>query len=105
MSVSYECCALSGRDLCDELITFPEESYRLWCVGVCNLETRRMRRPGPSATGNGRESNASIAQAIDYAVRRTKYHCRDLEYAVLWSGPKFSDIFHLTLVLPFSWDR
>jgi len=25
-------CALSGRDLCDELITCPEESYRLWCV-------------------------------------------------------------------------
>jgi len=23
---------LSGRGLCDELITRPEESYRLWCV-------------------------------------------------------------------------
>jgi len=30
---------LSGRDLCDELITRPEESYRLWCVIVCDLET------------------------------------------------------------------
>jgi hypothetical protein len=39
---------LSGRDLCDELITRPEESYRLWCVVVCDLETSRMRRPGPS---------------------------------------------------------
>jgi len=29
---------LSGRGLCDELITRPEESYRLWCVVVCNLE-------------------------------------------------------------------
>jgi hypothetical protein len=29
---------LSGRDLCDELITRPEESYRLWCVVVCDLE-------------------------------------------------------------------
>jgi len=28
---------LSGRGLCDELITRPEESYRLWCV-VCDLE-------------------------------------------------------------------
>jgi hypothetical protein len=26
---------LSGRGLCDELITLPEESYRLWCVVVC----------------------------------------------------------------------
>jgi hypothetical protein len=28
---------LSGRGLCDELITRPEESYRLWCVVVCDL--------------------------------------------------------------------
>jgi len=34
MYVSYECCVLSGRGLCDELITRPEESYRLWCVWV-----------------------------------------------------------------------
>jgi len=27
-----------GRGLCDELITRPEESYRLWCVVVCDLE-------------------------------------------------------------------
>jgi len=27
------------RGLCDELITLPEESYRLWCVVVCDLET------------------------------------------------------------------
>jgi len=33
---------LSGRGLCDELITRPEESYRLWCVVVCDLETSRM---------------------------------------------------------------
>ena len=31
------CFVLSGRGLCDELITRPEESYRLWCV-VCDLE-------------------------------------------------------------------
>jgi len=29
---------LLGRGLCDELITRPEESYRLWCVVVCDLE-------------------------------------------------------------------
>ena len=28
-------CVLSSRGLCDELITRPEESYRLWCVDVC----------------------------------------------------------------------
>ena len=36
---------LSGRGLCDELITGPEESYRLWCVVVCDLETSRMGAP------------------------------------------------------------
>ena len=29
---------LSGRGLCDELITRPEESNRLWCAVVCDLE-------------------------------------------------------------------
>jgi len=36
---------LSGRVLCDELITRPEESYRLCCVVVCDLETSRMGAP------------------------------------------------------------
>jgi hypothetical protein len=52
--VCCECCVLSGRGHCDELITRPEEYYRLWCVVVCDLETSRMRRPwsalGRSAT-------------------------------------------------------
>jgi len=43
--VCCECCVLSGRGLCDELITRPEESYRLWCVVVCDLETARMGAP------------------------------------------------------------
>ena len=55
MFVCCEYCVLSGRGLCDELITRPEESYRLWCVVVCDLETSRMRRSWPalarSATG------------------------------------------------------
>jgi hypothetical protein len=31
---SYECCVLSGRGLCDVLITRPEEPYRVWCVSL-----------------------------------------------------------------------
>ena len=34
VSVLCECCVLSGRGLCDGLITSPEESYRVWCVSV-----------------------------------------------------------------------
>jgi hypothetical protein len=36
---------LSGKGLCDELITRPEESYRLCCVVVCDLETSRIGDP------------------------------------------------------------
>jgi len=36
---------LSGRGLSDELMTRPEESYRLWCVVVCDLETSRIGAP------------------------------------------------------------
>jgi len=36
---------LSGRGLCDELITRPEESYQLCCVVVCDLETLRISAP------------------------------------------------------------
>jgi hypothetical protein len=45
------CCVvcLSGRGLCDGLITRPEESYRLWCVFVCDLETSRPMRLKPSS--------------------------------------------------------
>ena len=43
--VCCECRVLSGRGLCDELITRPEESYRLRCVVVCDLETSRICTP------------------------------------------------------------
>ena len=43
--VCCECRVLSGRGLCDELITRPEESYRLCCVVLCDLETSRMGAP------------------------------------------------------------
>ena len=36
---------MSGRGLCDELITRPEESDRLCCVVVCDLEKSRIGAP------------------------------------------------------------
>jgi hypothetical protein len=39
MDVCRECCVLSGRGLCDELINRPEESYRMWRVVLCDQET------------------------------------------------------------------
>jgi hypothetical protein len=49
MSVSCECCVLSCRGLCDELVPRPGESYRLWCdSNVFDHETSTKRVvPGP----------------------------------------------------------
>jgi hypothetical protein len=47
MSVSCECCVLSGRGLCVGLITRLEESYRVWCVSECDREDSIMMRPCP----------------------------------------------------------
>ena len=39
--LSCECCVLSGRGLCDGLITHPDESYRIWRVCDCEASTMR----------------------------------------------------------------
>jgi hypothetical protein len=45
MFVCCMCCVLSGRGLCDELITCPQESYWLCRVVVCDHEASGTRRP------------------------------------------------------------
>jgi hypothetical protein len=57
MYICCECCVLSGRGLCDELITRPEESYRLWCFVVCNLEISILRRSRPALGRSATERN------------------------------------------------
>jgi hypothetical protein len=47
MSDCCECCVLSGRGLCDELVPRPEESYRLWCVSDVRDREASMKRGGP----------------------------------------------------------
>jgi hypothetical protein len=66
MSVCYECCVLSGTGLCDELITRPEESYRLWCVVVCDLETSRTTRPWP-ALGRGTTGEYGLHWSVHFS--------------------------------------
>ena len=48
MDVCCEYCVLSGRGLCDGLITRPEESYRSWRVVVCDQEPSKPRRLKPA---------------------------------------------------------
>ena len=52
MSVCCECCVLSGRGLCKELVARPEESYRQWRVVLCDLQTSSMRRSRPIIRNN-----------------------------------------------------
>jgi hypothetical protein len=47
ISVSFECCVLSGRGLCVGLITRPEESYRGWRVWVCISKSQQWVGLGP----------------------------------------------------------
>jgi hypothetical protein len=51
---------LSGRGFSDELITRPEESYRLCCV-VCDLETSRIGAPYIYDVSNLRVNNILCA--------------------------------------------
>jgi len=60
MSVSRECCVLSGRGHCDELITRPEKSYRLWCVVVCDLENL-VNEEAMAQWGLSRQKQTNIA--------------------------------------------
>jgi hypothetical protein len=53
---------LSGRTLCNELITRPEESYRLRFVVMCDLEKQisSMRRPRITRGLSCQEKNVFI---------------------------------------------
>ena len=64
MPVCCECCVLSGRCLCDELITRPEESYRVWCVVVWDLETSWIRRPWPTGDWKKKEKKKKTIFAV-----------------------------------------
>ena len=74
MFVCCECCALSGRGLCDELITRPKDSYRLWRVVVCDLETSWMRRSWPTGgccpknKTNKRKNPSACTRRLEKAV-------------------------------------
>ena len=70
MSVYCECRVLLGRVLCDELITRPEESYRLWCFVVCDQETSWMRRPWPIGVGWGGDVALKANKANKHSVSK-----------------------------------
>ena len=67
-----ECYVLSGRGLCDGLVTRPEESYWLWCVGVCDRETLWLRRTWP--TGGILRQNKQTNKQWQYTLYKSNKH-------------------------------
>jgi hypothetical protein len=68
MSVSCECCVLSGRGLCVGLITRPEESYQVWCVSSVIVKPRKMRRPRPPRCCRATQKNCKLAKYKNYCL-------------------------------------
>jgi len=52
---------LSGRGPCDELIPRPEESYRLCCVVVCDLENL-VNEEAMTRVGSQRPKKTTVLQ-------------------------------------------
>jgi hypothetical protein len=65
--VSVVCCQV---EVYDELIARLEESYRLWCVVVCDLETSWMKKPRP-ALGRGAPPKIITLSAIWILLSRS----------------------------------
>ena len=69
--VCCECRVLSGRGLCDELITRPEGSYELCCVVVCDLETSRIGAPHIDDISSLRVNTRSVNKVMRLPAYRT----------------------------------
>ena len=81
--VCCECRVLSGKGLCDELITRPEDSYLLCCVVVCDLETSRMGAPYIYDISRLR---VKLKTKIQYSISKITY----FHYSPLFLLPAYS---------------
>ena len=89
MFVCCECCVLSGRGLCDELITRPEESYRLWCVVVCDLENLKNEEAMTRVGSQRHKKNP---------VETSRYYINKIRLCTAWTL-KFSAISYYRSIL------
>jgi len=62
---------LSGRGLCNGLIIRPEESYRLWCVVVCDIETPRIRRSWPMLGRSATRKKKNLSSVCNVDLLRS----------------------------------
>ena len=112
----FVCCVLSGRGLCDELITHPEESYRLRCVIVCDLETPWIRRPWPTGgllrqkqtnkqiklmmTTSKHVARVNVASFV-YSVPKKTVNRAGCQISNLWTAWCFLDYSAITNRIPY----
>jgi len=93
MFVCCECRVLSGRGLCDELITRPEESYRLWCVVVCDVETSRMRKLWPTGGCCAQNKNCNEIYVKELFIHMNKnFNMADTQVDEIVSAHDIGDI-------------
>jgi len=69
---------VSSRGLCDELITRPEESYRMCCVVVCDLENLKNEEV-MTRVGSQRHR---VEKQFGHAKEDVREDCRRLQLLV-----------------------
>ena len=93
MFVCCKRCVLSGRGLCIELITRPEGSYRLWCVGVCDLENfvneEALAHWGAAAP---KTNNARIWVLLGFLLGRGLLECWRWNHSLLQNASNHSPV-------------
>jgi hypothetical protein len=98
----------SSRGLCDGPMPRAEESYRLWCVAVCDLETSRMRRSwstlGCCYGERGERGNVSylIVLLSHYCHISGLHHIVRCFLYTLLTNATSSDISHCVTTVPTS---
>jgi hypothetical protein len=71
------------RNLCDELIFRLEESYRLWCVVECDLETSWMRSPWPTGGCRAKTNNWCTNNGCYYPQTAVNFMYLSLHFVFL----------------------
>jgi hypothetical protein len=106
MSVSCECCVLSGTGLCYGLVPRPEESYRVWCVSnVCDRESINEARLGPQGAVESLGGGGALAIYATKLAFRITHYTTNYEITIPWPSfqaiPSFQcDFFSFTPLLP-----
>ena len=116
--VCCECRVLSGRGLCDELITRPEESYRMCCIVVCDLKTSRIGAPYIYDISNlrfnivlntfsrhkGKHPVNSIKERYTRQVDNSSVHPKIFFFFTFYSNRNFIDMFIILYPHPIEWN-